>query len=104
MAVVRVPKTPKSSFDKHRRPSALLLKQIEHLQWAALPASKRDPHQMRAALKKVKTEAQASKQIERLTKRVLSPADQVPDLSEPRAVRSGGRRVRKPAARRGSRG
>src|SRR3954468_17106344 len=43
MPVVRVPKTPKSSFNPHRRPPALLLEQIRHLEWAALPAAQRGP-------------------------------------------------------------
>ena len=70
MAIVKVPKTPKSSFDKNRRPSALLLDQIKHLEWAALPASQRKPHQL-AKRKQVKTESQAAERIAQLTAMVL---------------------------------
>src|SRR5690349_12650024 len=63
MAVVRVPKTPQKAFNPDRRPSALLLRQIEHLEWAVLPASKR--RNLRHP--KVKTEAQAAERIAQLT-------------------------------------
>jgi hypothetical protein len=70
MAIVKVPKTPKSSFNKNRRPSALLLDQIKHLEWAALPASQRKPHQL-AKYRQVKTESQAAERIAQLTTMVL---------------------------------
>jgi hypothetical protein len=70
MAVVRVPRTPKSSFNKDRRPSALLLDQIKHLEWAALPAAQRKPKQI-ARHPKVKSEAQAAERIAQLTTMVL---------------------------------
>ncbi len=69
MAVIKVPKTPKRAFDKNRRPSALLLDQIAHLEWAALPASQRKPHQL--PKRKVKTEAQAAERVGQLTALVL---------------------------------
>jgi hypothetical protein len=74
MANVRVPRTPKSSFDKNRRPSALLLDQIKHLEWAALPASHRKPRHL-ARQPKVKTEAQAAERIAQLTAIVLKAKD-----------------------------
>ena len=58
MAKVRVPRTPKKAFDRTRRPSSLLLGQIEHLEWAVLPAAQRKPDQLPA--RKVKSEAQAA--------------------------------------------
>src|SRR6476620_8866494 len=70
MAVIKVPKTPKKAFNQHRRPSALRLGQIEHLEWAALPASQRKPHQLPKA--KVKTEGQAAERIAQLTKVILA--------------------------------
>jgi hypothetical protein len=70
MAVIRVPKTPKTAFDKNRRPSELLLKQVEHLEWAVLPASQRKPD--RLPRKKVKTEAQAAERVGQLTKMVFA--------------------------------
>lgn len=69
MVVVRVPKTPKKAFDKNRRPSALLLSQIEHLEWAVLPALQRKPGQL--PKEKVKTEAQAAERVAQLTKMLL---------------------------------
>ncbi len=70
MAIVRVPKTPRSSFDPSRPPSKLLLDQIDHLRWAALPASQRKPHAM-TRYKKAKTEGQAAAHIEELTEIVM---------------------------------
>ncbi len=43
VAEVRVPRTPKRALGRTRRPSTLLLGQIEHLEWAVLPASQRKP-------------------------------------------------------------
>lgn len=65
MAEIRVPKTPMKAFNKNRRPSELLVKQVEHLQWASLPASKRKPHQLKKL--RPKTEAAAANEIARLT-------------------------------------
>src|SRR2546421_670473 len=61
MATIKVPKTPKKAFNKNRRPSALLLNQIAHLEWAVLPASRRKPHQL--PTQQVKTEAQAAERV-----------------------------------------
>jgi hypothetical protein len=69
MAVMKVPKTPTKAFDAQRRPSALLLSQIQHLEWAALPASQRKPGQLPTL--KVRTEAQAAERIGQLTAMVL---------------------------------
>lgn len=80
MAVIKVPKTPKKAFDKNRRPSALLLGQIEHLEWAALPASQRKPHQL--PKRKVTTEAQAADRVAQLTTMVLAAKE----LAEPPAA------------------
>ena len=65
MAKVRVPRTPNKAFDKSRRPSSLLLGQIEHLEWAVLPAAQRKPDQLPA--RKVKSEAQAAERVAQLT-------------------------------------
>ncbi|HEX3701913.1 MAG TPA: hypothetical protein VHU82_01190 [Vicinamibacterales bacterium] len=75
MAVLKVPKTPIKAFNKERRPSALLLSQIAHLEWAALPASQRKPGQL--PTQKVRTEAQAAERIGQLTAMVLA-ANQAP--------------------------
>lgn len=66
MAVVKVPRTPKRAFNKDRRPSALLLDQIRHLEWAALPASQRKPKDLKK-YRTVKTEAQAAERVAQLT-------------------------------------
>lgn len=66
MAKVRVPRTPRQALDRARRPSALLLGQIEHLEWAVLPASQRKPDQL--PTRKVKSEAQAAERVAQLTK------------------------------------
>jgi hypothetical protein len=69
MAVIRVPKTPKTAFDRDRTPSDLLLKQIEHLEWALLPAAQRTPRLL--PKKKVTTEAQAAERVGQLTTLLL---------------------------------
>jgi hypothetical protein len=65
VAKVRVPKTPRKALDRARRPSTLLLGQIEHLEWAVLPASQRKPDQL--PTRKVKSEAQAAERVAQLT-------------------------------------
>ena len=76
MPPIKVPKTPKKAFNPNRRPSALLLGQVAHLEWAARPASQRKPVQMKKILKKgtPKTEAEAAERIAALTKTVLENA------------------------------
>lgn len=66
MAVVRVPKTPKSSFNPRRRPSALLLDQVRHLEWAALPAAQRRPGGD-LPKRQVATEGAAAERVAQLT-------------------------------------
>jgi len=63
MARIKVPKTPKKSFNKNRPASVLLLGQIDHLEWAVLPASRRNP---RARRRKVTTEGQAAERVAQL--------------------------------------
>jgi hypothetical protein len=69
MAVIRVPRTPRRAFNKKRRASELLLRQIDHLEWAVLPASQRKPAQLPKL--KVKTEGQAADRIAVLTRQLL---------------------------------
>ncbi len=76
MAVMKVPKTPRKAFDPHRRPSALLLSQIEHLEWAALPAAQRKPGCLPAA--RVRTEGQAAARIAQLTRIIRDAAGAEP--------------------------
>jgi hypothetical protein len=76
MRPIKVPKTPKKAFNPDRRPSALLLGQVAHLEWAARPAAQRQPPQMRQVLEKgkPKSEAEAAERIAVLTKTVLENA------------------------------
>lgn len=73
MAIIKVPKTPSKAFDRDRRPSDLLLKQIEHLEWAALPAAQRKPGAL--PKRRVTTEGQAAERVAQLTKLVLAAHD-----------------------------
>src|SRR2546425_9482955 len=70
MAVIKVPKTPKKAFNTHRRPSALLLGQIAHLEWAVLPAAQRQDHQL--PTQTVTTEGQAAERVAQLSMLVLA--------------------------------
>lgn len=77
MKPIRVPKTPPSSFNKDRRPSKLLLDQIEHLEWAVLPAWQRKPNLLAKYRKNsVKTEQQAAERIAQLTEMVLKASEE----------------------------
>jgi hypothetical protein len=70
MAIIKVPKTPASAFNKDRRASSLLKAQVEHLEAAS------EIHPRSPAGKKRKrrpmTEGQAAAYIESLT-RALHP-------------------------------
>jgi hypothetical protein len=68
MAVIRVPKPPKSAYNPRRRPGILIQNQLTHLQWAALPAGERKPGKFR--VKPAKTEAEAAARIETLTDQI----------------------------------
>lgn len=77
MAKVRVPRTPRKSYNPERRPSNLLLDQVKHLEWAALPASQRKPEQLKV-YKQVKTEWQAAERIAQLTNLIAAAKDALP--------------------------
>ncbi len=89
MAVIRVKKTPRSSFNDRRRPSALLLDQIAHLEWAVLPAAKRKSRARAAATKRVaarlKTEAQASARVAQLMALLVEAKE--PAAAKPAALK-----------------
>ena len=85
MALIKVPKTPRKAFNKERPPSALLLNQIAHLEWAVLPASHRKAHQL--PKKKVRTEAQAAERVGQLTKMLLA-ARAVTPAGEPTGTKA----------------
>jgi hypothetical protein len=84
--VIKVPRTPAGAFNASRRPSALLLAQIEHLQWAALPASERAPGTIPPP--DVKTEGEAAERIGNLTKAVLAANGKPTPTPRPRTARS----------------
>lgn len=77
MAKVKVPRTPKKSYNPERRPSKLLIDQVKHLEWAALPASQRKPQQLKV-YKHVKTEWQAAERIAQLTSLITAAKDALP--------------------------
>jgi hypothetical protein len=68
MAIIKVPKTPKRAFNDRRKPSDLLRRQIEHLEWAIRPAAERKPGKLK--VKPVRTEGEAAARIARLTERL----------------------------------
>jgi hypothetical protein len=65
MAIIKVPKPPRSAFDKNRPVSALLKNQIVHLQEAEfrLPARQ----QTNIYINKIKTEGEAAEYIRQVT-------------------------------------
>jgi hypothetical protein len=68
MAIIKVPKPPRSAFDKNRPVSALLKNQIMHLQEAEfrLPARQ----QTNIYINKIKTEGEAADYIRQVTARL----------------------------------
>jgi hypothetical protein len=73
MAEIRIPKTPKSAFNKNRPASKLLKSQVEHLEWAVRPASERKPYQLARSKSMIRTEGEAAARIAELM-RLLQPA------------------------------
>ncbi|HKT80479.1 MAG TPA: hypothetical protein VJP86_09700 [Vicinamibacterales bacterium] len=63
--IIQVPRTPRRAFDAKRPASELLLNQVAHLEWAARPASRRKPNQLR--MKTAMSEGQAAERIAYLT-------------------------------------
>jgi hypothetical protein len=104
MATIRVPRTPKTSYNPKRKPSGLLLAQLEHLQWASLPASDRTSpeHLKKRKERRPKTEGEAAAHIERLTRKVLEPhGENVTHLlGSNREPSRGSRTAQKPRRRR----
>ena len=66
MAVISVPKTPKTAYDPRRPAGTLLQNQIRHLEWAVRPAGKRKPKDFKK-IKPAKSEADAAARIAKLT-------------------------------------
>ncbi|PWT84968.1 MAG: hypothetical protein C5B57_03860 [Blastocatellia bacterium] len=78
MAVIRVPKTPKSAFNKNRPVSELLRRQVEHLEYlqSATAAAPRLQSVPRLRSKGTMTEGQAAAYIEAMTRRLHPEAAQ----------------------------
>lgn len=68
MAIIRVPKTPKTAYDPQRPAGALLQSQITHLEWATRPAA--DRRGDRFEVVPAATEAEAAERIAALTRRL----------------------------------
>ena len=65
MAIIKVPKPPRSAFDKNRPVSALLKNQIVHLHEAELRLPARQ--QTNIYINKIKTEGEAAEYIRQVT-------------------------------------
>ena len=82
MAVIKVPKTPRSAFQPDRPAGGLLLAQVEHLEHAAgLPARKR----------RKLTEGEAAEYIRQLTARVLGQPEPITDAHVERPFQGRGK-------------
>lgn len=95
--VIPVPKTPRRAFNKERPPSELLLKQIDHLEWAVRPASMRKPGQLRR--KKFKTEGEAAEHIAYLTRMLLESQSLTEPTPAAPAYAPAARKAQKPKTR-----
>ena len=72
MAVIRVPKTPKSAYNPDRPAGTLLQSQLKHLEWAVRPAGARTAKAFR--IKPAVTEAEAAARIARLNEELHAQA------------------------------
>lgn len=89
MAVIKVPKTPRSAFQPDRPAGQLLLSQVEHLEHAVgLPFAKR----------KKRTEGEAAQYIRQLTARLLGQPEPVAAEKPRPKKRVKAKRVSKPPA------
>lgn len=75
MAKIVVPRPKKGSFDKNRPPSDLLRSQMRHLH----EVEKQMPHQHRTGrnIEEIRTEGEAAAYIQRVTKKLHTPAGKV---------------------------
>ena len=71
---IKVPKTPRSAFNKYRPASDLLKAQLEHLE-AAAGKYQDEPSTVRRAIKAL-TEDDVATRIQALTRRLHLPADE----------------------------
>ena len=72
MAVIRIPKTPKSAYNPKRPAGTLLQSQLKHLEWAVRPAGQRTAKAFR--VKPAYTEAEAAARIAALNQELKEQA------------------------------
>jgi len=72
MAVIRVPKTPKSAYNPKRPAGTLLQSQLKHLEWAVRPAGQRTAKAFR--VKAAYTEGEAAARIATLNQELHGQA------------------------------
>ena len=88
MAVIRIPKTPKSAYNPNRPAGTLLQSQLKHLEWAVRPAAARSAKAFR--VKPAVSEAEAAARIatlnEQLQAQAASPKGVIPPAPVPLAV------------------
>jgi hypothetical protein len=72
MAVIRVPKTPKSAYNPERPAGTLLQSQLKHLEWAVRPAAARTAKAFR--IKPAISEAEAADRIAKLNEELHTQA------------------------------
>ena len=103
MAVIRIPKTPRSAYNPKRPAGTLLQSQLKHLEWAVRPAGQRTAKAFRP--KAAYSEAEAAARIATLnqtlqeqaaTPRGVMPPNPVPPSITAATPRSKPRRAAKP--------
>ena len=96
MAPIPVPKPPKKAYNPRRPAGTLLQNQLLHLEWAVRPAAQRTPAKFKK-IKKAKSEAEASRRIEKLTQELKRQAESPRDTIPPSAPERKRRQVKKKA-------
>ena len=91
MAVISVPKTPKTAYDPRRPAGTLLQTQVRDLEWAVRPAGKRKPKDFEK-IKPAKTEAEAAARIAKLTYELQRQSALPPGTIPPPSAATRGKR------------
>jgi hypothetical protein len=84
MAVIRIPKTPKSAYNPKRPAGTLLQSQLKHLEWAVRPAGQRTAKAFR--VKPAYTEGEAAARIAALNKTLQEQATAPRGVMPPNVV------------------
>lgn len=79
MREIKVPKVPASAFDKNRKPSDLIRRQVEHLQHVV--ARRPDGAALAADARRVRTEGQAAAFIGRVTRLLHAEGAPAPEAT-----------------------